>query len=237
MDGREKGIVSIDYEVLVPGNNLRLKDDFLGISSITLIHAKSGPMLFDTGGYISRLGLIKRLGERGLAPANIKTIFLSHLHFDHAHNIDLFQNARFILSRREWEYAQNPHPDDLLMPWGVLEYLSGRDVTLLEGEGELEDGIHHFPAPGHTPGCHALEFDTAGKGHIVIAGDAIKYVKEAILGRCDMAFDTLEAGTATIRRILARADRIVPGHFPELVRQANGQFSWDENMPFDLLVR
>ncbi|MHA6642791.1 MBL fold metallo-hydrolase [Mesorhizobium sp. A623] len=229
--------MNLTYEVIVPGNNLRLADDFLGISSITLIHAKSGPLLFDTGGYISRLGLIKRLGERGLAPSDIKTVFLSHLHFDHAHNIDLFPKARFILSRREWEYAQNPHPDDLLMPWGVLDHLTKGNVELIEGEGELEDGLFHFSAPGHTPGCHALEFDTDDKGHVVIAGDAIKYIKEVILGRCDMAFDTIETGTASIRRILACADRIVPGHFPELIRQPDGHFSWDDGVPFNLLVR
>lgn len=229
--------MNLAYKVLVAGNNLRLKDDFLGISSITLIHAKSGPMLFDTGGYISRLGLIKQLREQGLAPSDVKTVFLSHLHFDHAHNIDLFPKARFVLSRREWEYAQNPHPDDLLMPWGILDQLGKGTVELIEGEGELEDGLFHFPAPGHTPGCHALEFDADGKGHVVIAGDAIKYIKEAILARCDMAFDTIEAGTVSIRRILACADRIVPGHFPELVKQPDGNFSWDDAASFHLLVR
>lgn len=62
---------------------------------------------------------------------------------------------------------------------------------------------------------------------VVIAGDAIKYAKEAINGQCDMAFDTIEAGTRSIQHILAIADRIVPGHFSELTRLPNGNFSWD----------
>ena len=37
-------------EILVEGNSLRLKDDFLGMSTITLIHTADGPILFDTGG-------------------------------------------------------------------------------------------------------------------------------------------------------------------------------------------
>jgi glyoxylase-like metal-dependent hydrolase (beta-lactamase superfamily II) len=193
--------------------------------------------LFDTGGYISRLGLLKRLRERGLEPSDISTVFLSHLHFDHAHNVDLFHDARIVVSRTEWEYVGNPHPEDVLIPWGIREQLSQGHLELVEGEGELDEGIFYFPAPGHTPGCYALHFDSIDRGRVVIAGDAIKYAKEAILAQCDMAFDTKAAGTATIQRILAMADRIVPGHFPELVKTATGTFSWESEMPLNLLVR
>jgi len=230
-------ILNPTYEIIVHGNSLRLKDDFLGLANITLIHAASGPMLFDTGGYISRLGLIKQLNERGLKPADIRSVFLSHLHFDHAHNIDLFPQARFILSAREWEYAKNPHPKDILVPWGILDQLSRGRVDLIDGDGELDKDILHFATPGHTPGSHALELHTEDKGKVVIAGDAIKYVKEVIICRCDMAFGTVEQGTASIRRILGTADRIVPGHFPELIKQPDGGFSWDEAAHFHLMVR
>ena len=225
------------YEILVQGNNLRLKDDFLGIANITLIHGKHGPILFDTGGYISRLGLLKALAARGLKPADIPVVFLSHLHFDHAHNIDLFAHARFVVSRKEWDYAAAPHADDLLMPWGIREQLSKSKLDLVESPGQLDDGVDFFPAPGHTPGCYAIELQTADRGTVIIAGDAIKYAKEAICRRCDMAFDKIETGTATINKILDRADRIVPGHFPELIRQPDGNFSWNDAAPFELLIR
>jgi N-acyl homoserine lactone hydrolase len=225
------------YEILVQGNNLRLKNDFLGIANVTLIRGQDGLILFDTGGYISRLGLLKALRDRGLVPADIKTVFLSHLHFDHAHNVDLFAHARFVVSEREWEYAAHPHPGDLLMPWGIREQLLKSKVEFIKGEGQLDRGVNFFPAPGHTPGCYGIELDTADRGRVVIAGDAIKYAKEAILKRCDMAFDEIDVGTRTIQRILERADRIVPGHFPELIRQADGSFFWEEAAPFELLIR
>ena len=72
---------------------------------------------------------------------------------------------------------------------------------------------------------------------MILASNALKHPKEAILKACDMAFDMVENGTATIARILARADRIVPGHFPELVRQPNGAFCWTDASAFDLRVR
>ncbi len=225
------------YDILMPGNNLRLKDDFLGVSTIALVHGKNGPVLFDTGGFISRFGLLKALKSRGLEPRDIPTVFLSHLHHDHSYNVDLFPRARFIVSRREWDYAADPHPKDLLMPWGIREQLSKSSIELIEGEGQLDPGIEFFPAPGHTPGCYALELNTAEYGTVIVAGDAVKYAKEAILRACDMAFDTVEAGTATITRILDRAERIVPGHFPELIRQPDGAFVWHDTASFDLVVR
>jgi N-acyl homoserine lactone hydrolase len=227
----------LNYEILVHGNNLRLADDFLGISSVVLLHAKSGPILFDTGGYVTRLGLLKGLRDRGLEPRDIKMVFLSHLHFDHAHNIDLFPNAKFIVSRREWSYAANPHPDDIMMPWGVHAQLEKGNLEFIEGEGVLDEGVTFFPAPGHTPGCYALELDMPDKGTVIVAGDAIKYPKEVILRACDMAFDTLEVGTATIGRILDRADHIIPGHFCELHRLDNGGFAWNDASHFHLLIR
>lgn len=225
------------YQLLVRGNNLRLKNDFLGMANVTLIETSSGWILFDTGGYISRLGLLKALRENGLAPQDIGTVFLSHLHFDHSHNIDLFMHAKIIVSKPEWDYAANPHPDDLLMPWGIRHMLSSGNLELIEDEGQIAEGVSYFPAPGHTPGCYALRLDTEDRGTVIVAGDAIKYIKEAILRGCDMAFDTIETGTKTIERILHEADRIIPGHFPELIKQPNGQFSWDEPAPFELLVR
>jgi len=225
------------YEVLVQGNNLRLRHDFLGISSITLIRSQRGLTLFDTGGYTARLGLLRALALRDLKPADIGTVFLSHLHFDHAHNIDLFPQAEFIVSQREWDYALSPHVDDLLVPWGVHHQLEKSRLRLITGNGILDDGVTFFPAPGHTPGCYALELDTEAFGTVIIAGDAIKYAKEAILKACDMAFDTREAGTRTIQYILGRAARIVPGHFPELIRQPDGTFSWDDAAIFELMIR
>jgi N-acyl homoserine lactone hydrolase len=225
------------YDILAQGNSLRLRDNFLGVSTIVLIQANGGPILFDTGGFVARLGLLKALKSRGLEPRDISTVFLSHLHHDHSYNVDLFSHARFLVSRPEWEYAGNPHPDDLFMPWGIREQLSKSTVELVEGEGRIDSGVSFFPAPGHTPGCYALELNTAERGAVIVAGDAIKYAKEVILRACDMAFDTVETGSATIARIIDRADRILPGHFPELIRMPNGVFSWQEAAPFDLLIR
>lgn len=226
----------VDYDVIVKGNNLAVRDGFLALANATLVFCDDGPLLFDTGHYCNRPALLKGLQRHGLTPADVKAVFLSHLHFDHCNNIDLFETARVYVSGREWEYAKAPHPDDMFVPWLIHEQLQKHTVEFLDGEGRIAAGVRCFPAPGHTPGSFALELDTASKGRVVLAGDAIKYPKETITCRCDMGFDAPEVGTATIKKILAVADRIVPGHFPELSRGEAG-LVWDEPAEFPLLVR
>jgi N-acyl homoserine lactone hydrolase len=224
------------YDILVHGNNLRLKDDYLGIANVTLVSTAEGLLVFDTGGYVSRNGLIKALKGHGLEPDDVRLVFLSHLHFDHSHNIDLFRRAKVLVSKEECESAKAPHEKDLFMPWGIHEQLENHDPELIQGEGALSNRISYFPATGHTPGCYCLQLDT-DRGRVVIADDAIKYAKEVITRRCDMAFDTIETGTESIRRTLEVADPIIPGRFPELIRHPDGAFSWDDCAPFELLIR
>lgn len=228
---------SPDYEIIVKGNNLRLREGFLGLANLTLIRTAEGPLLFDVGHHVNRQALLRALAARGVAPEELRFVFLSHLHFDHAVNIDLFPKARVFVSRREWDYAAAPHRDDPFLPAMIREQLERHDLELIEGEPELFPGVECLALPGHTPGSYGLLLRHESKGPVVVAGDAIKYAKEVIARRCDLAFDTLAAGTASIERILGLAERIVPGHFPELIRQPDGQFLWQESAAFELLVR
>ncbi|MEL6774234.1 MAG: MBL fold metallo-hydrolase [Pseudomonadota bacterium] len=227
--------MSARYSVLVTGNALRLRDDFLGISSVVLVETAGQRWLIDAGGPVTRGSLKRALRDRGLGPGDIDAIFLSHLHFDHAWNLDLFPHARLHVSAAELAYAADPHPEDDLIPEGLLERLSARGVEVLEGEGVLAPGLTVLPAPGHTPGLYAAEVATAA-GPVLLACDAIKYPKEVMSRRCDLAFDAIETGTATIARLLERAERIVPGHAPEMHRTAEG-WTWDSAAEFPLMVR
>ncbi|MEE8189248.1 MAG: MBL fold metallo-hydrolase [Kiloniellales bacterium] len=229
--------MTVDYDIIVKGNNLRLKDGFLGLANATLVFSADGPLLFDVGHQVNRPALLAGLKRHGMTPQDVRAVFLSHLHFDHCYNIDLFPQAKVHVSRREWDYAAHPHADDPFVPWLIREQLRKHDLELLDGEGRIGAGIEAIAVPGHTPGSYGLVLDTGAKGRVVLAGDAIKYAKEALTRRCDMAFDTLEAGSASIARILELAERIVPGHFPELIRQEDGGFIWNEAAEFALLVR
>lgn len=229
--------MAIDYDIVVKGNSLRLSEGYLAFANLTLIHTEEGPMMFDVGHAVNRECLVNGLARRGLEPCDIPRVFLSHLHFDHVNNIDLFPYATTVfVSRAEWDYAEKPHKDDPFVPWLVREQLQKYNLILLEGSGELDPGLRYIPAPGHTPGCTALVFDTKDKGRVVIAGDAIKFPIEMLKCASDHAFDTLETASRTIKHLVSIADRIVPGHFCEMVRQ-DGTFVWDDVTELHLVVR
>ena len=227
--------MTVTYDIIVGGNNLSLCDGFLGLANVTLVHSPGGLLLFDTGHYVNRSLLLAGLARHGVEPADVKTVFLSHLHFDHCLNIDLFPTAAVYVSRAEWDYAAAPNPKDLFIPWMIREKLEEYDLNLIEGEGSLCEGIRYFPTPGHTPGSYSLVLETE-TGPAVLAGDAVKYVKEILTGVSDMPFGTVEDSRKSISRVTDLAERIVPGHFPELVKR-KGRFVWDEGSEFNLVIR
>jgi glyoxylase-like metal-dependent hydrolase (beta-lactamase superfamily II) len=169
------------YDVIVQGSSYILDVGGLGISNCTLVSTADGPILFDVGSHVTREMIKAGLKKRGLAPADIRRIFLSHMHFDHVMNIDLFPaSTEVFVSRAEWDYSGNPHPDDDWLPWGIREQLKKYRLQFVEGSAELSSGVRYFPAPGHTPGCYALALDLADGTKVTLAGDAVKFPREAI---------------------------------------------------------
>ena len=229
--------MAVDYDIIVQGNSLKSTGGFLGFSNVTLVHTREGPMLFDVGHLANRDALVNGLARRDLKPADIPRVFLSHLHFDHVGNVDLFPfSTKFYISRSEWDYAAKPHEDDVYVPWMIRERLQQYDLTLIEGSGEFEPGLRYIAAPGHTPGGYVLVLDTADKGCVVLTADSLKGPKEALTGNPDQCYDTPEAGAKTIQHIVTIADRIVPGHFSELIKR-DGVLVWEEPGELHLLIR
>ena len=229
--------MSIRYELLLRGNNLSFTGGFFGFCNVVLVWADDRtPMLFDTGHFCVRPGLLKALAVRGLNPKSIPHVFLSHLHFDHCHNLDLFPNAKVWVSQAELDYAAKPAPNDTSIPWKIHSLLADFDLEVIKGDGPVLPGIEHFAVPGHTPGSQALRFLDAEGRRVVLAGDAIKYPKEVVAEGSDLVFDTPANASASIRNICDQADVIVPGHFSQLFRR-EGRWLWDEAAPLELLIR
>ena len=133
---------NVSYEVLVEGNCLGFTGGFLGLSSVVLVTIDGvAPILFDTGHHATKAMLIRALAARKLSPADIGQVFLSHLHFDHANNVDLFPQAELIISRAEWQYAQDPAPEDIYISRPVVEYIQRHKPVLVDDGDRLHSQL------------------------------------------------------------------------------------------------
>lgn len=227
----------VAHDIIVTGSSAKLGAGYIAVSNCTLVHTAEGPMLFDVGGTVAREIIRQELKKRNLSPKDITRVFLSHLHHDHCLNIDMFpKTTKVFVSKAEWAYVDNPHPEDDWVPWLIKEQLRTYDLNLIEGSGELSAGLRYFAAPGHTPGCQALSFvDKDGKV-VTLAGDAIKFPKEALRRRVDHSFDAPETAARSIDEIVRSSDVIVPGHFPTIYK-VDGSITWDDSQFFPLVMR
>jgi glyoxylase-like metal-dependent hydrolase (beta-lactamase superfamily II) len=156
------------------------------------------------------------LRAAGVNPQDVELVILTHLHWDHAGNCDLFPDAKVVVQRSELRYAIAPgrfFRRSFLAPesgWGIPPYLRP-NIETVDGEVELAPGLRVVPSPGHTPGSQSVIAGTE-HGRFCIAGDAIS-VYENIERDIPPGFHVdVDAAMDTFDRLRAKADHFLPGH-------------------------
>lgn len=119
--------------------------------------------------------LLENLKRVGVRENDVDVVVLSHLHFDHAGGLLpdygvpprlLFPKARYYLSKRHWDYAQNPHPREKASFISVLQKLLADcdRLTLIDQttHPDLDFGVTFRFSDGHTIGLmlSQLELDS-----------------------------------------------------------------------------
>jgi N-acyl homoserine lactone hydrolase len=152
----------------------------------------------------------------GIDPRDVETVVLTHLHWDHAGNCDLFPDAAVLVQEAELRYAIAPgrfFRKAFLSPqsgWGIPPYLVPNLVTV-PGERVIHPGVRLVPAPGHTPGSQAVIVDTAD-GSFCIAGDAISTYRNIDDDLPPGYHVDVDASMDSMDRLRARADHLLPSH-------------------------
>lgn len=121
--------------------------------------------------------LENQLALCGVKPEEIKTVILSHMHLDHAGNLQLFPHADIYVPKADYLNAlaavhMNPDPEthggyikgDLERP--VKQY------HLVTEDFEIAPGIEVLNLPGHTEGLLGLAVHLEG-GTIILPQDCI----------------------------------------------------------------
>ncbi len=153
-----------------------------------LIKTGEGYVLFDTGWSPAIVPLLEAVGYKpeiepkcllpdclepiGVAPQDIKTVILSHMHVDHAGGLQFLPDAEIIVQQDEYNYAFHPHAFS-----GLVYIKSDFDFPsynwrLIDGDQVIMPGLSVVMVPGHTPGLQALIVDLPETGPVILSSDS-----------------------------------------------------------------
>jgi glyoxylase-like metal-dependent hydrolase (beta-lactamase superfamily II) len=166
----------------------------------------------------------------GVIPEDVRTVFVTHLHYDHWTGHALFPNAMFFIQSREIEFWRGPGrrfpifaASANLDAIDALEPLSraGR-VRVVESDWSIAAGLHARLMAGHTPGLQTLSAETA-KGTVLIASDTFHFYENlSQLRPVQVTVDMLEAVRsmeAVTRLSSANPDLALAGHDPLVMQR------------------
>lgn len=125
------------------------------------------------------------LASLGISPDHVTAVILSHLHYDHAGNLDLFPTTDYIIAEDELRFWEGPHASRGQFAPGV-DRSDIAHVSLAREQGRLQtfsDRLRPFPGieiiqiGGHTLGQSVVTVQTSD-GPVLIASDAAHFYDE-----------------------------------------------------------
>jgi glyoxylase-like metal-dependent hydrolase (beta-lactamase superfamily II) len=167
------------------------------------------------------------LERLGVDPGAVEQVIITHLHYDHIGNLDLFDGARFFVGRREFAFwtqepvARREHFAEHTYPAG-LELLVAAErqgrVELVDDGAQVADGVRILDLGGHSPGQLAVVVE--GDAPVVLTSDAAHYYRELVDERPFAVFADLGDVYRAYDRLRAiEHATLVPGHDPEVMRR------------------
>lgn len=193
----------------------------------------SGVLILDTG-FDAAMGkkrgrtMVKPVHEGlralGIDAGAVETVIVSHMHYDHVGNYDLFPRARYHLQDLEMAYATGRYMchaamrmpfelDDVIAM--VRKVFAGR-ATFHDGEDEIVPGVSVHHIGGHSKGLQCVRVKTR-RGHVVLAADAAHLYAHMETGRIfPTTYNLAEVveGYQTLRKLATSREHVVPGHDP-----------------------
>ncbi len=211
----------------------------LGWSTVALLRGYDRVVLIDAGGFNMRGVIVEQLAARGLTPAAVTDVILTHAHYDHAINWIMFPAARVYIGSEELAWAAAQPIGHTLIPELYIRELAGSPQlhVLRDGE-EVVPHLTTHAAPGHTPG-HLMFYLSGGDRDVVFTGDSAKNRAELLSRSVDMTMDA-GASRRTVERVwelwTRRPDTLlVPGHDIPMVLE-NGAPKYIEGRRAGLLA-
>lgn len=204
-------------------------------------------VVFDTGfsraagerrGRILERTPAEAVASLNVEPATVTDVVITHLHYDHAGNVNDFPQAQIWVQKSELRYACGPsmrhsalnhffEREDINT---MIGHLFDGNLRIIDGDVQLAAGIDLFKVGGHTPGLQIASIATA-RGNVVVASDALHYYENLDLrnpfpGIVNVA--EMMDGYDKLVDVALSSKHIIAGHDPLV---AEWFFSPDSNLP------
>ena len=160
----------------------------------------------------------------GVDAAAVRDVVITHLHYDHAGNLDLFPAATLHVQDLEVNYATGRYMchecfrgayevEDVIAM--VRRVYAGR-VRFHNGETEIAPGVSVHLLGGHTMGIQSVRVMTK-RGWLVLASDASHFyanMQEVRPFPIVWSVADMVEGYSKLRALAASPQHIIPGHDP-----------------------
>ena len=218
-----------ELEIIMGGYSINTDQTRLGLCTVTLIRGEVLSIV-DVAHFGRRNMLVDELAAHGISTDDIGRVILTHAHWDHSQNTDLFPNAEIVIHADELEYSRNPRVGDLATARYFADTLLSQNVNAVSGETELEPGVSIIETPGHTRGHISVVVETEA-GSVCIGGDAMSDAGAIGRGTPAIIFWSEADARASIQKIIAAANTIYPGHDRPFRVEANGDITYLAESP------
>ena len=165
----------------------------------------------------------------GVDAGMVEDVVITHLHYDHVGNFDLFPRARFHLQDRELAFAtgrdmaieffsQAFEIDEVV---AMIRNVYGGRVEFHDGDSEIAPGLSVHHVGGHTKGLQVVRVWTR-VGWLVLASDASHYYANMNGHRpFPIVADVIQMvdGWRTLRKLADEPQHVVPGHDPLVMQR------------------
>lgn len=239
--GEPDAKLGVDYFFWI----IRDSDD-AGTGGVTLVDAGFAPEVGERRGRTCESTPVRALRELGIDPEEVRTVVVTHAHWDHIGNLHQFPHAEIVISQAEYDFWTGPVARRTLFaafaePAEIARLTAIRDegrLTFVTGRHALAPGIELIEVGGHTPGELIVAVSTAA-GQVILTSDAMHHYEEVERDRPYHILADLHGmylGYELLRELASQPRTwLVAGHDPEVrnrfARYANHPAVTDLGVP------
>ena len=160
----------------------------------------------------------------GVDAARVRDVVITHLHYDHVGNFELFPAATFHLQDLEMQYATGRNMAqarfggayDVEDVVGMVRRAYAGRVHFHQGDADILPGISLHLVGGHTMGLQVVRVQTR-RGWLVLASDATHFYANMEQQRpypIVWSLPDMVQGYRKLRELADSPQHIIPGHDP-----------------------